>query len=221
MSSTSPSAASSADLPLPVAVHWSPKSPFVRKVLILLIECGLDAQVERVRTAVDRLNPNLAYMAENPLGTIPALVLADGMVLFDSAVICDYLLALRPRPDLLPPAGRRRFEVLRRQALADGMLDAILLWRQERLRPAAQQSAAFHAAYRLKAATALDRMQQEVAGLRGPLDLGQIATGCALAYLDLRFPDLDWRQQRDGLSDWHRRFEENPAARQTQLALDR
>lgn len=206
--------------PLPVALHWSPKSPFVRKVMIVIIECGLSAEIEQIRTLVDRRNPNLAYMQENALGTIPALRLSDGTLLVDSPLICDYLLTLRPRPDLLPPAGRDRFDVLLRQAFADAMLNAILLWRQERIRPAAEQSAAMHAAHAVKAATALDKLDRDARVFRDKHDLGNIATGSALAYLDLRFPDMDWRRGRNDLAAWHRRFEDHPAARATRLALD-
>jgi len=203
-----------------VAIHWSPKSPFVRKVMFVLLECGLGEGVEKIRTVADRLRPDLAYMARNPLGTIPALLLADGRLLVDSALICDYLLTLRPCPRLLPQSGRARFDVLQRQALADGMLDAILFWRQERLRPEPCQSAQVHSAYALKAATALDRMDREMRGLPEAPDLGQIAAGCALAYLDLRFPDLDWRRGRAELARWHRNFEDLPSARATRLALE-
>ncbi|MCM8732041.1 glutathione S-transferase family protein [Hephaestia sp. GCM10023244] len=209
-----------ADLPPPVAIHWSPKSPFVRKVMIVLVECGLVDRVERIRTMVDRLHPNRAYMAENPLGTIPAIVLADGRLMTDSVLICDYLLTLAPRPALLPPSGAARFAVLQRQALADGMLDALLFWRQERLRPPAAQRAEVHAAYAVKAATALDRLERDAAGFPDAPDLGHVGIGCALAYLDLRFPDLDWRRGRAALAAWHRRFEDRPSSRATRLALD-
>jgi glutathione S-transferase len=208
------------ELAMPVAIHWSPKSPFVRKVMIVLTECGLAQQVERIRTVVDRLNPDRTYMAANPLGTIPAIELADGQMLFGSALICEYLLTLVPRPELLPSRGSARFEVLQRQALADGMLDALLFWRQERLRPDGLQSAKIHDAYALKAKIALDRLDTDATDFPGMPDLGHIAIGCALAYLDLRFPDLDWRSGRSALADWHRRFEDRPSASATRLALD-
>lgn len=207
-------------LPLPAALHWSPKSPFVRKVMIVAIECGLANRIDKIRTPVDRRNPNLDYMRENALGTIPALRLSDGTLLFDSPLICDYLLTLRPRPDLLPLAGRDRFDVLRRQAFADAMLDALLVWRQERIRPAAERSAEVDAAYAVKASAALDRLNLDAPAFPGGFDLGHIAIGSALAYLDLRFPDLEWRRGRDDLAAWHRAFEDRPSARATRLALD-
>lgn len=188
--------------------------------MIVLIECGLADQVEKIRTPVDRRRPNLDYMQYNALGTIPALRLSDGTLLSDSPLICDYLLTLRPRPGLLPPAGRQRFDVLRRQAFADAMLDAILLWRQERIRPAAEQSGEIHRAYAVKTAAALDRLDGEAPAPAEGFDLGHVATGSALAYLDLRFPDMDWRHGRNHLAAWYQGFEDRPSARATRLALD-
>ncbi|APL96133.1 glutathione S-transferase family protein [Sphingobium indicum] len=207
-------------LPWPVLLHWSPKSPFVRKVAIVIAECGLDARIRRQRTVVERLNPDTAYMKRHPLGTIPMLELEDGAMLHDSAVICEYLTILQPAPVLLPKEGWARFEVLRLQALVDGMLDALLLWRQERIRPQEQQSAAFHTAYALKARVALDALEAEASRWPDALDLGQIAAGSALAYLDLRFSFLAWRQGRDALAAWHDRFEARPSAVANRLALD-
>lgn len=206
--------------PRPVLLHWSPKSPFVRKVAIVIEECGLSGEIRRRRTVADRLRPDAGYMRRYPLGTIPMLELEGGETLYDSPVICEYLTVLRPEPVLLPVAGWARFDVLRRQALADGMLDAVLFWRQERIRPQAQQSAAFHAAYALKARVALDALEAEVGRWPTALDLGQIAAGAALAYLDLRFPDLAWREGRSALAAWHEGFEARPSAVATRLALD-
>jgi glutathione S-transferase len=207
-------------LAAPVVLHWSPKSPFVRKVAIVIDECALGKGIARQRTVVERLRPNIDYMQRNRAGTIPALELADGTTLYDSAVICEYLLALSGNEKLLPAKGPMRFEVLRRQADADLFLDAILLWRQERIRPEDRQSDQFHDAYRTKARIALDAMEAEVSRWPDLLDLGQIAAGSALSYLDLRFPDLDWRAGRNGLSEWVTRFENHESARANRLALD-
>ncbi|MBC2777051.1 glutathione S-transferase family protein [Parasphingopyxis marina] len=207
-------------LAAPVRLHWSPKSPFVRKVAIVIDECALGDRIARHRTVVERLRPNIEYMRHNPAGTIPALELADGTKLYDSAVICEYLLAFAGNGALLPATGPMRFEVLRRQADADLFLDAVLLWRQERIRPEDRQSDQFHDAYRTKARVALDAMEAEVECWPNRLDLGQIATGSALSYLDLRFPDLGWRAGRDRLSQWAARFENRESAKANRLALD-
>ncbi|MEZ5708777.1 MAG: glutathione S-transferase family protein [Blastomonas sp.] len=207
-------------LAAPKLLHWSPKSPFVRKVAMVIHECGLAGQVTFQRTVADRLAPDLAYMKRNPLGTIPALELSDGNTLCDSPVICEYLLAFSGNHALLPGSGPERFDVLHRQAFADGMLDAILVWRQEGLRPETEQSAALNSAYRIKADCALDAMEAEVGSWPKTLDLGQIAAGVALAYLDLRFAWLDWRAGRNRLSQWAAAFEMRESAIATRPALD-
>src|SRR3546814_16584698 len=125
-------------------IYWSPKSPFVRKVAIVIAECGLDARIRRQRTVVERLNPDTAYMKRHPLGTIPMLALEDGALLHDSAVICEYLTILQTAPVLLTPEGWARFEVLPLQALADIMIEEVWLWRRSRVRPPEPQNAAYH-----------------------------------------------------------------------------
>src|SRR3546814_11113374 len=101
-------------LPWPVLLHWSPKSPFVRKVAIVIAECGLDARIRRQRTVVERLNPATAYMKRHPLGTIPMLEMEEGAMLDDSPVICEYLTVCQPWPVLIPKGGWARLEGLGR-----------------------------------------------------------------------------------------------------------
>src|SRR6266852_4462104 len=113
-------------------LHWSPRSPFVRKVLIVAHEFGLTGRIDCVRSAVAFTKPHAALMEENPLSKIPTLVLDDGTVLYDSPVICEYLDCLHHGPKLLPADPKQRMTALRRQALGDGCLDFLLLWRNER-----------------------------------------------------------------------------------------
>ncbi len=114
-------------------LHWSPRSPFVRKVNIVLAECGLVDQVERVRSiAAFAAPPNPEILKDNPLGKIPVLITEDGQKLFDSRVICEYLILRAGREDLLPADPDVRILHLRWQALADGLTDILLLWRTER-----------------------------------------------------------------------------------------
>lgn len=193
-------------------LHWSPRSPFVRKVSILLDETGLAAQVERVRSVAAMATPNPAIMADNPLSQIPALVLDDGTPLYDSPVICEYLDSLHDGPRFFPAAGPARWLALRRQALADGMLAILLLWRQERMKTEAQQIPAWLAAFELKIFTSLGRLEQEADVLaRDGFDIGHLSIGCMLSYLDYRFADLDWRTPHPRLADWHAGFEQRPA----------
>src|SRR6185436_12208949 len=113
-------------------LHWSPRSPFVRKVMIFAHETGQAEAFERVRSVVAMRKPNAEVMRDNPLGKLPTLVLDDGRALFDSAVICEYLDGLHAGTPLFPASGRPRWEALRWQALGDGLLDLLVLWRNLR-----------------------------------------------------------------------------------------
>src|SRR6476620_10929557 len=115
-------------------LHWSPRSPFVRKVMVVAHETGLVDRLTCVRTVVAMKAPNAALLPDNPLSKIPTLVLDDGSPLYDSKVICEYLDTLHERIKLFPVEGPARWTALRRQALGDGFLDFLLLWRHERER---------------------------------------------------------------------------------------
>jgi glutathione S-transferase len=198
-----------------VKLYWSPRSPFARKVMVCAHEVGLAARIECVPTAVAMERPNRALMRDNPLSRIPTLITGDGLALADSTLICEYLDRLHRGPRLFPPPPRR-WPALRRHALADGLLDVLVLWRNERLRPAAQRSAPLLAAFATKTAAALDAFEREAAAFsRAPFDVGHAALGCALGYLDFRFGELDWRRRRRALAAWHEGFAARPAARAT------
>ncbi len=115
-------------------LHWSPRSPFVRKVMIVAHELGLTDRITLLRTVVATTKPHLPLMAENPLSKIPTLVLDDGTVLYDSPVVCEYLDSLHAGRKLYPIDRKDRMIALRRQALGDGFLDFLLLLRNERER---------------------------------------------------------------------------------------
>src|SRR5882757_8753121 len=112
-------------------LHWSPRSPFVRKVMIVVHELGLADRITCVRTVAATTRPHLELMAENPLSKIPTLVLDDGTVLYDSPVVCEYLDSLHAGRKLIPAELGARMTALRRQALGDGFLDFLLLLRNE------------------------------------------------------------------------------------------
>lgn len=197
-------------------LHWSPRSPFVRKVAILLHETGLDARVTRVRSVAAIATPNPALMQDNPLSQIPALVLDDGQALYDSPVICEYLDSLHDGARFFPAAGPARWKALRRQALADGMLAILLVWRQERMKTAQQQFPAWLDAFRVKIGASLERLEQEAAALaQDGFDIGHLSIGCMLSYLDYRFADIDWRSGHPGLAAWHAVFAQRPAVAAT------
>jgi glutathione S-transferase len=174
-------------------------SPYARKVRIVLaekkIECDL---VEEAPWSPDTSVPQY-----NPLGKVPVLVLDDGTTLFDSRVIVQYLDTVSPVSRLIPDTGRQRIAVKRWEALADGVCDAAAAIVIERRRPAAQQSQEWIERQRAKIDLGLRELAHDL-GERTwcngeAYSLADIATGCALAYLDLRHPDLDWRERYPNL----------------------
>lgn len=190
-------------------LHWSPKSPYVRKVMVCAHELGCVADIELVRSVAAMLKPNAAIMRDNPLSRIPTMVLADGFTLFDSAVICDYLNATHGGP-LFPMEGRARWVALRWAAFGDGLLDALILWRNERERE--QPLAALLSAFELKTRACLVQLNDEAAALtEAPLSIGQVTIGCALGYLDYRFGDFGWRAQAPALAVWHQALMRRPS----------
>src|SRR3954447_8711164 len=107
-------------------LHWSPRSPFVRKVMVTAHELGLADRIDCVRTVVRMTQLNRDLLPENPLSKIPTLVLPDGTVLIDSVVICEYLDAVAGGDILFPPAGAERWTALARHALGNGLLDILI-----------------------------------------------------------------------------------------------
>jgi glutathione S-transferase len=191
-------------------LHGSPFSPFVRKVLVLAHEVGLAGQIEHRHATLTPVSPDPAVTPDNPLGKVPALVLADGRALYDSRVICEYLDGLHDGPRMVPASGSARLDVLRRQALADGLMDAAVLLRYETvLRPEALRWPDWVDGQWGKIDRALDAMAAQATD--GAIDLGTLAAACALAYLDIRFSEHGWRAGRDGLAAWFAPLAERPA----------
>lgn len=179
----------------------STSSPYVRKVRVVMAEKRIEAQFE----LVDVNSPDSPIVESNPLGKVPCLIMDDGGAVFDSRVIVEYLDNLTPVHRLIPPNGRSRVEVRTWEALADGLLDAALLVRGEQTqRTEAQRSPAVIARQMGKIENALAAMSS---GLEdkpwcadGKYSLADIAVGCALGYLDFRFPQLGWRSQFSNLA---------------------
>ena len=175
-------------------LYWSSRSPYVRKVMICAHERGLAADIECVRSVVSLSQADPSVMRDNPLGKIPTLVLDDGQVLYDSAVICEYLDRLGRGPTLFPMDGEARWAALRRHALGDGMLDTLILWRAELAKPAARQTPEWIATFALKIRNALDLIEAGADELmQTPFTIGHVAIAVALEYLDFRFAHLEWR----------------------------
>jgi len=174
----------------------SPTSPYVRKVCIVMAEKKLDYKmvIEDVWSATTNIH------ASNPLGKVPCLVLEGGEAVFDSRVIVEYLDTLSPVGKLIPTNGRERAEVKTWEALADGLLDAALLARMENVwvhRTPEQRSQAWIDRQLEKISEALRAMSHGLAEKPhcsgAHLSLADIAVGCALGYLDFRFPEIAWR----------------------------
>jgi glutathione S-transferase len=197
-------------------LHWSPRSPFVRKVMIAAHELGLTDRLDCVRTVVAASKPHALLMEENPLSKIPTLVLDDGTVIHDSPVIIEYLDQLHEGPKLIPAALPARMTALRRQSLGDGFLDFLLLWRNERERPAEHQSQVHLSSYAEKRTATLLALDKEARDLEAtPFSVGHIAIGCALSYLDFRFAAEDWRTGHPRIAAWHATFAARPSVRAT------
>lgn len=198
-------------------LHHSPRSPFVRKVMIFVHETGLDGRIQKVRSITNMLIPNRPLMEFNPWSRIPTLVTDEGQVLFDSDVICEYLDTQHQGPKLHPQAPEWRWKCLRWRAFGSEMLDALILWRNERERPPERQLAMLIDAFTLKVNTGLQFLEREVDELkRAPFSVGHIAIGCALGYMDLRFADLEWQRRHPNLAGWQKEFKQRPSVQITE-----
>jgi glutathione S-transferase len=195
-------------------LHWSPRSPFVRKVMVVAHECGVADRLTCVRTVAATAKPHPDLMKDNPLSKIPTLVLDDGTVLYDSPVICEYLDGLDGAPKLFPKQPAARMTALRRQALGDGFLEMMVLLRDERAR--AHPSDTHMASTAARKAAVLNSLDREAESLTAtPFGIGHIAIGCALSYLDFRYVDDDWRKDHLRLANWHAVFAARPSVRAT------
>lgn len=196
-------------------LYFSPTSPYVRKVVVLLHETGMRDRVELVSGSGTPIDASKAPLDANPLGKVPALERPDGPALYDSRVICQYLDAEAGAG--LYPNGARRWDTLTVEATGDGILDAALLMVYEwRIRPEDMRYAPWVEGQWAKVDRALDVLETRwMAHLDGPLDMGQIAVGCALGYLDFRHDARGWRTGRPHLAAWEARFAARPSMQAT------
>jgi glutathione S-transferase len=192
-------------------LFYSQTSPYVRKVRLAAEHLGLTGRIELVPAVTTPVAEDAALAAATPLGKLPALVLDDGQVLFDSRVIVEYLDQLAGGGLLPPPSDPARWRSLRIQATADGLLDAALLMRYEvALRPGELLWRDWLDGQTRKVTRALAALEAEAAGLASGPALDAIATACALGYLDFRFADMDWRGRAPGLAAFYAAFSETP-----------
>ena len=204
-----------------MTLHWSPRSPYVRTVMIAAHELGLADRFSTVRTLVGGTDPHVALMRDNPLGKIPTLVLEDGSALYDSSVIIEYFDTLHAGPKLWPAAWPERCQVSRRTALGKGMLDVGLQCRGEQVRPAERQSAPHIALWLAKLRACVAALEGEADSLAAErFTVGHIAIGVALAYLDLRFAAENWRCGHPKLAAWHATFDARAAVQAVPVVDD-
>ena len=178
---------------------YSATSPYARKVRMLVIEKGLQAQVQIV-VANPLLDPP-ELLAANPLAKVPALVVAPGFTLFDSPLICAYLDSVA-EPRSVPASGIERWQVLRREALADGITDAAVSCVMEGRRIESQRSPDWLTRWRSAILRGVVELEKEAEALAQHFDLGAMASAAALAYLDFRLPEIEWRSVAPKLAAW-------------------
>lgn len=196
-------------------IFFSPTSPYVRKCLVTAHELGLDGRLTLLPSNAHPVNRDRTIIPENPLGKVPTFIADDGQVLYDSRVICEYL-NHTAGGSLIPPPGPKRWETLTLQALGDGILDAALLARYEDFaRPEPLRWPEWRAGQLDKAETSMAHLDARPQLLADRVDLGAIAVGCALGYLDLRFADLGWRGRYPKVAQWFEQFGARPSMRKT------
>ncbi|EGO93903.1 MULTISPECIES: glutathione S-transferase [Acidiphilium] len=190
----------------------SPTSPYVRKVMACAIARDIDRRIELIPT-----NPHespAALIANNPLSKVPCLVNDEGVALFDSRVICEYLDQIGDALPLFPASGSARWVALRYQAMGDGILDAAVGARMESMKPREAAREAFIERQMHAIDRTLAMLEQDPPGRM--LDIGSIAVACALGYLDFRFAAREWRKSCPGLAAWFAAFGKEPAIARTE-----
>lgn len=190
-------------------LYYAPASPFVRKVNVFAMEIGLDKKIEWLRTNPWQAEDKLT--AENPLSKIPTLITDDDKVIYDSRVICEYLDSLHNGDKLIPEKGEKHWQVLRLQALADGILDAGILRFMEKKRPSELQSKDWDNMQQKSVERGLDYLENSISDWSDNLDIGVITVACVLGWLDFRFADEDWRTGRPQLKNWFESFSKRPS----------
>lgn len=190
-------------------------SPYARKVRIVLAEKKIDYEfeVDSPWTAETQV-PSI-----NPLGKVPVLILDDSTVLFDSRVIVEYIDSVAPNNKLMPESNRERAEVKRWGAVADGICDAAALIFLERKRPLAQQSAEWIVRQQEKIDRGIEYMAAQLGEgnwcMGTHFSLSDVGAGCALGYINFRFPEIDWRGKYPNLARLYDKMMLRPAFAET------
>jgi len=192
---------------------FSAASPYARKVLVTAIELNLRDRIELVDVVVSPISRNAEVVALNPVGKVPTLIADDGQAFYDSRMICEYLAGQTDEGTLLfPPNGAARWTALRRQALADGLLDAALLTRYETTaRPEALRWSDWIDGQLDKIRASVLAIEADANDFGDGVNIGTLAIACALGYLDLRYPHLQWRDHAPHAAAWYATFAQRPS----------
>jgi glutathione S-transferase len=196
-------------------LYWSNASPYARKVRMVIAEKALGRLVEEISVEVYTDPP--ALLAVNPLGKIPALVMDDGLGLFDSPAICAFLDA-HPEgqgPRLQPQSGPERWMVMRAEALGDGITDLAFGLRQESLKPEGEKSPTSAARARGQLLRSLNALEPTLRTLPEGVTHGHLTLAAALGYLDLRHADMAWRTGRPDVAAWYEEISARPSVSAT------
>lgn len=194
-------------------LSFTPSSPYTRKVLVVAHELGIADRIEpftiNPRTETEKLVPL------NPLSKIPVLITDSGEAIYDSPVICEYIDAEFGNGRFLPRSGALRWQVLTGAALADGILDAAILIRNERARPVDRQFAEWTDWQMRRVNTGLDRLEETLDSLGSELDLRHVGAGCTLGYLEYRLPEERLLDRRPRLKAWYAVLLRRPSFQKT------
>jgi glutathione S-transferase len=192
-------------------IAYSAASPYVRKVMACAIARGLNDKIERWK--IGTTDP--ALLPVNPLSKVPSLITDDGMSLYDSPVICEYLDSLGSAPKLFPAPGPARWKALTQQALGDGILDATQPRRREIALPQDEGRQSYIALQQGKVVRSLDLLEKEAPSLGLLTTVGEITIGCALGYLDFRYANEPWRPGHPALEAWYDKVVKLPPLAET------
>ncbi|HEY2133285.1 MAG TPA: glutathione S-transferase N-terminal domain-containing protein [Acetobacteraceae bacterium] len=192
-------------------LFYSATSPYARKVLACAITREIDQQIELLPTNPHVMPPDL--LTANPLSKVPCMITSDGMALFDSAVICEFLDSVDGALPMFPRSGGARWLALRYQALGDGIMDAAIGRRGEIGKPLDAARDAYMAKQKAVVARALDDLEMPVPHKLA--DIGSITVACAIGYVDFRFGFEPWRETHPQLAAWYEAFSEQPGIAHT------
>ena len=194
-----------------LTLYWAPTSPFARLVMAAAHELGVAGRLRLVEATVENIVDVVS--PANPLAQIPTLDLGNGMILYDSAVIVAWLDTQfgETLDSPLGGAGDDRWRIATRTAAATGLMDAAVAGRHLSLQPESQRPDSLIERLRDRRARVLTHLAETAAPAGAPVTTDAIAAGCALGYLDFRYPEEDWRGGRPALASWYDAFGRRPA----------